>query len=391
MTENSNRSSHRLVIKTSTWNKDSMGLYDFNSKRMKKCALVVSESAKVVTNEVEVLAVGQKDSLKYPIHLLSVERKGPSYFVMPARSDKISVVCEKLWLVVSKAKKLNEYRLSEGDVVRLGRVKLRVRELSASLKTPNHIAAETLLSNQLHLGGLNSLNKQRPLDQHRVMGVSGLADAPCRVCYSELSTVDNPLVSICKCDGSLKYIHLHCLQTWISTKARVSRNPSYLSYEWQGLACEICKAAYPQAVQHKDEVFTLISVPKFGSKFIIFEEVNRSSGGLTYHYVNLEEGSVSIGRSHGAQMRVEDISVSRAHARLKVRNDGVFISDTDSKFGTLVQVTKPVAITSNSELTLKAGKTLFALSLKKQWRFLSCFGSCTRSSINRHEQDLNQD
>jgi hypothetical protein len=379
------------MIKASTWSKDSIGLYDFNSKRIKKCSLVVSESAKVVTNEVEVLAVGKKDSLKYPIHLLSVDRNGSSYFVMPAKADKISLVSEKLWLVVSKARKPNEYRLSEGDVVKLGRVKLRVRELSANLKAPDRIEAEILISDQLHLGGLNSFDNQRPLYQHKVMDVSGLADAPCRVCYSDLSTLEDPLVSICKCDGSLKYIHLHCLQTWISTKARVSRNPSYLSYEWQGLACEICKTPYPQAVQLKDEVFTLISVPKFGSKFIIFEEVNQSSEGLTYHYVNLEEGSVGIGRSHSAQVRVEDISVSRAHARLKVRNNGVFISDTNSKFGTLVQVTKPIVLTSNSELTLKAGKTLLSLAVKRQWRFFNCFGSCLRPSINRHEQDLNQD
>ena len=44
-----------------------------------------------------------------------------------------------------------------------------------------------------------------------------------------------------------------------------------------------------------------------------------------------------MGRGHESQVRVNDISVSRTHALIKFRKDeGIFLSDNKSKFGTLV-------------------------------------------------------
>ena len=44
-----------------------------------------------------------------------------------------------------------------------------------------------------------------------------------------------------------------------------------------------------------------------------------------------------MGRGHESQVRVNDISVSRTHALLKYRKDeGIYLSDNKSKFGTLL-------------------------------------------------------
>lgn len=43
----------------------------------------------------------------------------------------------------------------------------------------------------------------------------------CRICFAENNTSENPLISVCKCAGSLKYIHLECLRTWLSRKENV--------------------------------------------------------------------------------------------------------------------------------------------------------------------------
>ena len=44
-----------------------------------------------------------------------------------------------------------------------------------------------------------------------------------------------------------------------------------------------------------------------------------------------------MGRGHESQVRVNDISVSRTHALIKYRkDDGIYLSDNKSKFGTLI-------------------------------------------------------
>lgn len=43
-----------------------------------------------------------------------------------------------------------------------------------------------------------------------------------------------------------------------------------------------------------------------------------------------------MGRGHESEVRVNDISVSRSHAKIKYKPDGIYIEDNRSKFGTLV-------------------------------------------------------
>jgi hypothetical protein len=40
----------------------------------------------------------------------------------------------------------------------------------------------------------------------------------CRICLAEDSDHDNPMISPCKCSGTMKFIHLECLKEWLSCK-----------------------------------------------------------------------------------------------------------------------------------------------------------------------------
>ena len=40
----------------------------------------------------------------------------------------------------------------------------------------------------------------------------------CRICLGEENEDENELISPCKCSGTMKYIHLKCLQEWINGK-----------------------------------------------------------------------------------------------------------------------------------------------------------------------------
>jgi pSer/pThr/pTyr-binding forkhead associated (FHA) protein len=54
--------------------------------------------------------------------------------------------------------------------------------------------------------------------------------------------------------------------------------------------------------------------------------------------------SATIGRAFDAGMRVPDISVSRYHSTIEFKDNGFFLKDNGSKFGTLILMDKPLVI-----------------------------------------------
>jgi hypothetical protein len=71
--------------------------------------------------------------------------------------------------------------------------------------------------------------------------------------------------------------------------------------------------------------------------------------------VGLQEGATVLGRDGSADVLVVDASVSRRHARIEVRAEGVTLEDLGSKNGTWRgerRVTSPVALSSGDEIRL---------------------------------------
>ena len=64
-----------------------------------------------------------------------------------------------------------------------------------------------------------------------------------------------------------------------------------------------------------------------------------------------------LGRGHAAHVRVNDISISREHAFIKCRNDGFYIEDNNSKFGTLVLPKDNIYLKRNEQTLFQVGRT----------------------------------
>lgn len=58
---------------------------------------------------------------------------------------------------------------------------------------------------------------------------------------------ENPFINICKCHGSMRFIHYECLKKWMAVKLQVKQNEkkSVTSYNMKTFNCEICKTPYP--------------------------------------------------------------------------------------------------------------------------------------------------
>ena len=90
----------------------------------------------------------------------------------------------------------------------------------------------------------------------------------CRICYlEENDKINNPLIKPCKCSGSMKYIHYECLLHWLKAKIidKSSRfhNNGYLSvFNLKLIECELCKTKFPDYIRHENEIYSLLNLDR---------------------------------------------------------------------------------------------------------------------------------
>jgi hypothetical protein len=199
---------------------------------------------------------------------------------------------------------------------------------------------------------------------------------PCRICLSEVNPDENPLISPCNCGGTMKYIHLKCLQNCLKSKLTSKSSDCVLSFSWKKLGCDLCKKTYPYRLSLKNKIVELLEIPKPPGQYMILEVLckdKNSQKGL--HLIHMgNKNSIKIGRAQDCELRITDISVSRNHAKLNFFGENFYLEDTGSKFGTLVQVKRPVLFEEKREIKMQSGRSLISYSLNLPWSIIpSCF------------------
>jgi len=84
----------------------------------------------------------------------------------------------------------------------------------------------------------------------------------CRICFSDDTDKDNPLISPCKCSGSMQFVHLKCLRQWLSRNENKKIGPFVTSYTWKAFHCELCKEKLEDQFTHKNEVHQIFEIIK---------------------------------------------------------------------------------------------------------------------------------
>lgn len=162
---------------------------------------------------------------------------------------------EKCWIVIKNTafKDKIGYRLREGDVIKLGKVVFKIKEIRVDEKPKNSEANQNNLqylkdktvadNNNRELENINNPpdnlyenNKQKKKN----------SQAKCRICLMEDGDFDNPLINLpCSCKGSMRHIHVSCLQRWLKSKL-VSKTLNHMVvHSFKNLECEICKHPIP--------------------------------------------------------------------------------------------------------------------------------------------------
>mgnify|MGYP002475727197 FL=1 len=312
------------TLQTLTWGRESHGLFDYESRSTHEKKLKASGDCKLIRTENEVEIIKDEELRPEAQVLASFTQTSSGYFLAPQEPGS-------LWLVV---KSLQNFVLSEGAIIKLGRVKYRVKELSGS---------DTSFPSPF---------EKVPPEQ------------ACKFCFCDENTENNPLISPCQCSGSMKFIHLFCLQEWLNSKKLTRNNENSICHYWKSVDCEICKRPFPVNVYYKGEPFDLFSVGTKHQPYLILEAVtperNNHRGIHVITFIN--KCVAKLGRGHDSDVRISDISVSRFHATIKYLDGKFILEDNNSKFGTLVQLEESYDLSTCHDLVeLQIGRTVISV------------------------------
>lgn len=367
-----------VEVKTVTWCKDSHGLFDYESKNITFTKNKVEASSRVycdgnniaVRNLTKFRSIPEESLLKDPNYLYSITPDREKNDTFNLLFDRKQVVDDnnnnKLFLVVRSLKGEDGTpkgcELEVGDVVRLGRIEYRVIEYQ-----DDKLQVRSLL-------GSSAPTETYPFN----ISVKDCNDGDpqakkqCRICLMDEQDTPEALVNPCNCKGTSEYVHIQCLQDWITSKLKKKMNPDTTCFYWKKLNCEVCKVSLPDLVEVNHDRKELIPIQRPQGPYILMERVfydrtkenaDNSKMMILLNITN-ENQQIKLGRGHECDLRENDISVSRLHAYIKYQDGKFNVIDNNSKFGTLVLLRRNLKIEKNQKLALQYGRTVTTLALK---------------------------
>ncbi|TNV74236.1 hypothetical protein FGO68_gene11599 [Halteria grandinella] len=322
------------------------------------------------------------------------------------------------------------YRLMPNDVIKLGRVRFKVREIispaytrkstPSSANNSKLLISPVILQNEpldfnknqeIHYSpdirlnqSISALRMGGPTQEDKSQHIMILRSSShgsnkssnqqvCRICLSEEEDAKlNPLFSPCKCSGTMKYIHLQCLQEWLNSRMITKETVSTKTFYWKDLNCELCKTAFPNYVkspwqEEHDKDISLHVVnyekPSYTEEqtpaYLVLESITNAQGKVI-HVVDMSKcEEAKIGRGNDVDVRITDISVSRLHALIKKTPKGYFfVQDNKSKFGTLTLIRSPIMLHPTEPNFIQAGRTMLEMQTRlpvKIWTSCFCNGT----------------
>uniref|UniRef100_A0A7S2NH20 RING-CH-type domain-containing protein n=1 Tax=Haptolina brevifila TaxID=156173 RepID=A0A7S2NH20_9EUKA len=249
--------------------------------------------------------------------------------------------------------RLIPWRLREGDVFRLGQAYVLVAKVRASsdermdvstLSPYDEEAAAAAAAEEAEMEGDDSADEE---GGQRASERTEPKDAPqCYICYEE-GHVGNPLINPCQCAGSVKYVHLNCLQRWIQPEGSSAVNTH----------CPVCKARYPEKTQAM-----MVRPPA-----ILLESWSNHRTLKLRHWVSFaQHGTASLGRfTDHNDVVIPDHSVSGEHALIVHAKDEFWLHDRESSNGSFIRLCTPLKLQFGESLHLKMGKSLLQLQAKR--------------------------
>ena len=384
-----------LSLSTKTWVRDSHGLFDYESFQTKNLNAILGESIYITRKRHDLKTLNNIELLKEREEelLFNVRNDNKDEYILenevPIRvqptEQNINDLSNKIWYVLKNdpdksnnsqqtiTNTNDDYYLCKNDIIKLGRVKYSLNEINIPSRQNN--IERTKPISDINKYDIDELNKNtEPVFDFifQAKDSSDFKDIPndermCKICYSDdYDRENNPLVHLCNCNGGLRFSHYECIKRWMETKLSIKENDkkTVKSYNIKSFNCEICKTPYPFRFKLEgiEKPFELIDLQRpIDCDYIVLESLNQMKENCnvkSFHVIQLNGDELTIGRGHESDIRINDISVSRSHAKLKynIEDGTLLLRDLKSKFGTLILIKKPLLI-KQKKIHLQIGRT----------------------------------
>ncbi|CAI2385719.1 unnamed protein product [Moneuplotes crassus] len=428
------KSEFYVDIIAETWDKDSHGLHDYdntqnpnsNKSNIKKFKLQAQDSFIIGRKKTGNCFLSKTNSFT-GMPLISVVNIHENYYVDNS-FPKQSMTCYKdfrncNWIPTIAYNNFSPYRnchrVLEGDIIRFGRLVFEMRVLCTNPRNPVVSRSSSNLINRLN----ESFERLQGVTQNEKMvnpsnckkldnGVSYIDEQDldestfekefkfnCRICLSGECDKTDPLISICNCSGTVKYIHINCAKELLKCKMKIRRSEYYVCLTWENMKCELCKEKLPDTIEvpvdmsntmkdsylslhESTRLVNLIDTPEEILEFpyIVMECLNsamlKKNTSKIIFFIKMMEEKVIIGRGQAAQVRLPDISISRQHTAIYLTEKNEFyLTDYQSKFGTLILQKEAIKMSSkpNKKYIIQSGRTLLTIRLKRVETGMCCW------------------
>ena len=344
----------------------------------------------------------------------------------------------------SNTKYGNAYKLSEGDMIKLGKITFLIRKIKVDSKENiketkrNESNSSMSLDNcnsNMNLNINNSINEDLAIydryNDNLNININNISKNPikssifmknnkndlaytinnklkflymklknvnekqklktyrCRLCFCEGSFEGkNPLISPCKCMGSVTYIHLNCLRKWLTSKVTTknSSTNNIYCYTFKSLECEICKTIIPEIVEYRGKFISLLEFRDIEPPYLILQTMyqynsqNRNISEFNVIFVMSfkTKDYLTIGRNNNSDIRLGDVSVSRYHSKISYFEGNFYIEDYGSKFGTLLLIQNNILFLPYKKISIQTGKCHLIFKLTR-----TCLGlfKCYKNAL----------
>lgn len=292
---------------------------------------------------------------------------------------------DRPWKVVNKGECL---KISIGDVVKLGKVRLKLQRIYMK----NKIEDVSNKENKLNIKTQNTLTDN-------ILGTISSTyinqnESNCRVCFNQDSDINNPLLIPCSCSGTMTYIHYLCLKRNIKSRLSLLTEDSCIFLTWSHFNCEICLSEYPRYIKYMNLMYSLIDVPHKFEEYLQFDyklhddKLKKSvlKGVILIGIQNKSE--VLIGRTNKNMVKFKEVSVSREHCSLLIKNNDIFIKNFNSKYGTLVYSYDPVELyDSNDKAEFFIKNYIIQIGIEKTFSIYNFVFCCQAKEENEEENE----
>jgi len=277
------------------------------------------------------------------------------------------------WLALDKVKRWDKgYLLSEGDVFRIGKVSFKVKAIfsgkNVRAQNPNCTAAPGNSRSESPFMGkrdaqnfsLCDITTQMPSTTARIEPETAMS---CRICLDEASDMENPIVQVCKCSGTLKGIHVNCLRKWVAKKTLKKETGNLVSLYHKPLYCEICKSELGDTVVKNKREYSLIEFPEMKGPHMILEaSIGKRKNG--YHILNFGKkgSSIHVGKVASCDIRIMDETIEMRHAVLSYSLGKVYVESMSQSNPVQVLVKDKSILIAQKKMRLKVSDMLLQIT-----------------------------